>query len=172
MMKKLIAIIALTLLACTLVVTCFASNIIYSTDENGNPIAIWYDKNGNEHRNGFGYIPEQEVTPIEPCQCGRTHKDGGAHVACCEEYPVECPVCGAFHYDLSRTEPPRHIKNKILGDVNDDDKVNVIDAGYLQQYLAGAVDDINKDNSDTTLDGRVTAQDALKLENIIVGVTQ
>ena len=57
----------------------------------------------------------------------------------------------------------------ILGDVNNDGKVNIKDYVKLQKYILNNSIEINKDNSDVNNDGKINITDILLLKKIIIG---
>lgn len=60
----------------------------------------------------------------------------------------------------------------LVGDVNDDDKVNVRDARLLLQYAAGLIneEDLNMDLADFNADGRVNVRDAREVLKYVAGL--
>ena len=61
---------------------------------------------------------------------------------------------------------------KIVGDVNGDGKVSVLDATEIQKYLAGTVkfDDGQKAVGDVNGDGVISVTDATVIQKYIVGL--
>ena len=60
------------------------------------------------------------------------------------------------------------IPNVILGDVNDDGAINVVDLMYLANYFAKG-ETINKANADVNNDGTVDVRDLMFLANVFAG---
>ena len=61
----------------------------------------------------------------------------------------------------------------LLGDANDDGKINSADALCVLQYSVGMnVKSFNKANADANGDGKINSSDALKILRITVGLEQ
>lgn len=57
----------------------------------------------------------------------------------------------------------------ILGDVNGDSKVDILDYTMLQKYMLGEIDSINKTNSDINKDAKIDTADMFGLRKMILG---
>lgn len=66
--------------------------------------------------------------------------------------------------DAKEEEP---ITPVLLGDINNDGEISVIDFVYLKKYLANKINAINKENSDINEDGKINILDLVKLKEII-----
>ena len=80
-------------------------------------------------------------------------------------YWRECSSCGRID-----TKP---IEEKfMLGDVNDDGKINGKDVLQLRKYIVGLTKDITEDAADVTADGKINGKDVLQLRKYIVGLVK
>ena len=60
----------------------------------------------------------------------------------------------------------------MLGDVNDDGKINGKDVLQLRKYIVGLTKDITEDAADVTADGKINGKDVLQLRKYIVGLVK
>lgn len=67
----------------------------------------------------------------------------------------KCTVCGR--------------ERRILGDLNDDGKVNAMDLIILRKYIAGLINDLDASLVDINGDGKVGAADLIILRKLIAG---
>lgn len=67
----------------------------------------------------------------------------------------KCTVCGR--------------ERRILGDLNDDGKVNAMDLIILRKYIAGLINDLDASFADINGDGKVGAADLIFLRKLIAG---
>ena len=61
------------------------------------------------------------------------------------------------------------IKETLLGDVNGDNKITILDSAMLQQYIRGNENvKMNEENSDINKDGVINVKDLLELKKLLI----
>ncbi|MBQ2392109.1 MAG: hypothetical protein II306_10150, partial [Clostridia bacterium] len=58
----------------------------------------------------------------------------------------------------------------VLGDCNDDGKINGKDVLLMRKYIVGLENEINEDAADVNSDGKINGKDVLKLRKAIIGL--
>ena len=59
-------------------------------------------------------------------------------------------------------------KRQVLGDVNEDSKVNIFDSVLIRKYLLTGEAEINYDNADMNDDGTVNVADLVMLNSFLI----
>lgn len=65
------------------------------------------------------------------------------------------------------------INNKIVGDVDGDGLVTVLDATLIQKYIADIIgnDELNTTTADVNLDGKININDTTKIQSYAAGIS-